>query len=125
MEDVDDLIHGRQGSPLLVIGGTPKKSSHRMEEKGEDLNAAHHYTEVAVAECIQEASTLDMLEEVITKMCEEDTHFVGSKDRVYNSKQMKRVLVSCRDTFFFSVWLPRTLGFREKALELLKESGDE
>lgn len=124
MHDVDDLIYGRQGSPLLVIGGTPKNSSHRMVEKGEDLEPVHHHIEVAVAEFIEQAETLDILEEVITKLFEEDTHFVGTKNHVYNSKQMKRVLGSCRDAFYFSIWLPRTLGFREKALKLLKETDD-
>lgn len=125
MEDVDDLIYGRQESPLLVIGGTPKPASHRMKEKGEDLKATDHHIEVALAECIEQAETLDILEEVITKLYEQDTHFVGTNDHVYNSKQMKRILSSCRDAFYFNIWLPRTLGFREKALELLKESKNE
>jgi len=124
MDDVDDLIKGRVESPFLVVGGTPKKLYHRMEEKGSQLESASLSVEQMVKDNIFDAFNLDGLVVLLEKLEDLNVHFVGSKDHVYNSTKMRRIISGCREECYFSSWLPRTLGFREKALKLLKESED-
>ncbi len=117
----DELVNGRTDFPLIVEGGKPRPFSNRMIEKAPQLPTVETDLVNTIRDDINTCESLNALEIILDNMADNDIHFVGTRNHVYNSKQMLRVLAVCREEFYFDSWLPRTLGFRAKALQLLEE----